>query len=130
MAEVDDLLAALADAARRNEKADFDRVERELLSHFDGRLESMPEDVYERYLDVDRHWPIAVEPADDVTAARRTLQIRLGAEEEAWLQDVASETDRSLSAVVAECVDAVRRDPTRVAELRGRLERGRRLPED
>ena len=42
----------------------------------------------------------------------------------------AVETDRSLSAVVAECVDAVRRDPARISELRERLERGRRLPDD
>ena len=130
MADLDELLGALADAARRNEKEAFDRIERQLLDRFDGRLESMPAELYERYLDVDRLWPIAVEPASEAPALRRTLQVRLGAEEETWLQDLAVETDRALSAVVAECIDSVRRDPERTAEVRERLERGRRLPDD
>ena len=126
---VDELLAAMADAASRNEKTDFDRLESQLLDLFDGGFDGMPEEIYRRYLDVDQHWPIAVVPDDD-RPGRRTLQVRLGSEEENWLQELAVESDRSLSAVVAECVDAVRCDPARVDEVRGRLERGRRLPED
>jgi hypothetical protein len=126
---VDQLLAAMADAARRNEKGEFDRLERKLLDGFDGGFDGMPEEIYRRYLDVDRHWPIAVVPASD-GPTRRTLQIRLGAEEEAWLQELAVESDRSLSAVVAECVDAVRADSGLTDEVRGRLEQGRRLPDD
>jgi predicted transcriptional regulator len=130
MGHVDDLLAALARAAGQNEKAEFDRIERDLLSHFGGRLDAMPEEIYQRYLDVDRHWPIAVEPSADRPGARRTLLIRLGGEEEAWLQGLAVDTDRSVSAVIAECVDSVRDDPARTAEVRARLERGRRLPDE
>lgn len=129
-AEVDELLGAMAEAARRNEKAAFDALERRLLARFQGSFESMPEDLYQRYIDVDRHWPIAVEPAVDPPGGRRTLQIRLAHDEEAWLQDLAVDTDRSLSAVIAECVDAVRHDPARTREVRARLEQGRRRPED
>lgn len=129
MSGVDELLAAMTEAARHNEKDSFDRLERQLLDHFDGSFDGMPEEVYRRYIDVDRHWPIAVEPAD-AGPGRRTLQVRLGAAEETWLQELAAETDRSLSAVVAECVDAIRGDAARSAEVRARLERGRRLPED
>jgi predicted transcriptional regulator len=127
---VDQLLATLAEAARCNDKAEFDRLERELLSRFDGGFDSMPEDLYQRYLDVDRHWPIAVVPADGASARRRTLQIRLAGEEEAWIQELAVATDRSLSAVIAECIDAVRSDESQVAEVRERLKRGRSLEED
>jgi hypothetical protein len=129
MASVDELLEAMANAARRNEKSEFDQLERQLLDGFEGAFEGMPEEVYQRYLDVDRHWPIAVEPTSD-RPARRTLQIRLAAEEEAWLQEVAVAADRSLSAVVAECIESVRHDADRSAEVRARLERGRRLPDD
>lgn len=127
--EVDELLEAMADAAGRNEKDEFDGLERRLLARFHGSFESMPEELYQRYLDVDRHWPIAVEPAIDPPGGRRTLQIRLAHDEEAWLQELAVATDRSLSAVIAECVDAVRQDPDRTRLVQDCLERGRRLPE-
>ena len=129
MGGVDQLLAEMADAARHNQKARFDQLERSLMEHFDGGFDGMPEEIYQRYLDVDRHWPIAVEPTGG-DPARRTLQIRLGTSEEAWLQDLAAATDRSLSAVVAECVEAVRSDADRTAEVRSRLARGAQLPED
>ncbi len=129
MPGVDQLLAEMADAARHNEKSRFDQLERKLLDHFDGGFDAMPEELYQRYLDVDRHWPIAVEPSGG-DPGRRTLQIRLGTSEETWLQDLAAATDRSLSAVVAECVDAIRNDAERSEEVRTRLERGRQLPED
>jgi hypothetical protein len=127
MSSVDELLAGLADAARRNEKADFDRLERELLSHFGGSFDAMPEEMYQRYLDVDRHWPIAVATSGNPPDRRRTLQVRLGTGQEAWLQEVAVSTDRSLSAVIAECIDAIRGEPQRASEVRERLRRGRSL---
>ncbi len=129
MPEIDDLLARMADAAQRNEKAEFDRLERELLANFEGGFEGMPEELYQRYLDVDRHWPIAVEPSSD-RPGRRTLQIRLGSLQEGWLQELAIATDRSLSAAVAECVEAIRTDEESAREVRARLENGRRLPEE
>ncbi len=129
MLDVRDLLKAMASAARRNEKAEFDRLERDLLARFSGGFEGMPEEIYEHYLDVDRHWPIAVEPVGDAPPRRRTLQIRLPAAEETWLQELAVETDRSLSAVFAECIDAVRSNPDVAGAVRDRLDSGRSLDE-
>lgn len=129
MLDVRDLLKAMASAARRNEKAEFDRLERDLLARFSGGFEGMPEEIYQHYLDVDRHWPIAVEPVGDAPPRRRTLQIRLASAEEAWLQELAVETDRSLSAVLAECIDTVRSNPDVAGAVRDRLDRGRSLDE-
>ena len=127
MAAVDLLLAALADAARHNEKDEFDRLERELLGHFDGSFEGMPPELYQRYLDVDRHWPIAVDSGSGPLGPgpRRTLQVRIPAADDAWLQDVAIDTDRSLSAVVTECLEVVRGEPGLERGVRERLERAR-----
>lgn len=120
--DVDDLLAALCDAARANEKTEFDRLERELLDRFGGSFDGMPADVYQQYLDVDRHWPIAV---DGAGSRGRTLEIRLPLRTQLWVEELAAVTDRSLSAVLAECLDAVRSDPGIEAGVRGRLERAR-----
>jgi len=129
MAGVDDLLAALADAARRNAKPEFDRLERQLLAHFHGGFEGMPEDVYQRYLDVDRHWPISLEtplaPGEGALKRRRTLLVRLAEPAGVWLQELAAATDRGPSAVVAECIDAVRGDSALAESVRARLEQGR-----
>ena len=125
MAAVDLLLAALADAARHNEKDEFDRLERELLSHFDGSFEGMPPELYQRYLDVDRHWPIAVDSDAHGPGPRRTLEVRIPASDDAWLQDLAVAADRSLSAVVTECLEVLRSEARLEREVRERLERGR-----
>ncbi len=125
MATVDLLLAALADAARHNEKDEFDRLERELLAHFEGGFEGMPPELYQRYLDVDRHWPIAVDSAARGPRPRRTLQVRIPAADDAWLKDLAIATDRSLSAVLTECLGIVRHDAALERSVRERLERGR-----
>ena len=125
MASIDELLVALVDAAQRNEKEEFDRIERDLLALFDGSFDGMPEDVYQRYLDVDRHWPISVDPLS-VGRGRRTLQVRLLAIEEAWIQDLAVATDRSPSAVLTACIDTVRRSQELEAQVREQLERERR----
>ncbi len=127
MARVDDLLAGLADAARANEKAEFDRLERELLAHFEGGFDGMPEDVYQRYLDVDRHWPIAV---DRPGSRGRTLEIRLPLREQLWLEELAAATDRGLSAVIAGCLEAVRSDTELEGNLRTRLEHARSREDD
>jgi hypothetical protein len=123
-ASIDELLAGLVDAARRNEKDAFDRLERDLLAHFDGGFDGMPRDVYQRYLDVDRHWPITVDPSG-AERGRRTLLVRLLAPEEAWIQDLAVSTDRSTSAVLTACIDAVRDDNEIEQQVRARLERER-----
>ncbi len=127
MARVDDLLAGLADAARANEKAEFDRLERELLAHFEDGFDGMPEEVYQRYLDVDRHWPIAVNGRG---SRGRTLEIRLPLSEQLWLEELAAATDRGLSAVIAVCLEAVRSDTELEGKLRTRLESARSREDD
>jgi hypothetical protein len=122
MPTVDELLASLADAARANQKAEFDRLERELLALYDGAFEHMPKEIYQRYLDVDRHWPVAV---DGAPRLGRTLEIRLPADAQSWLEELTTSADRSLSAVVASCLEAVREDAALEARVRETLERGR-----
>jgi len=127
MARVDDLLAALRDAAEANEKADFDRLESELLALFEGGFDGMPADVHERYLGVDRHWPAAV---DEPGSRGRTLEIRLPLREQLWLEEFAQATDRSLSAVIAECLDALASHDALTARVRARLASGRSQTRD
>jgi hypothetical protein len=131
---VDALLAALADAARRNAKSEFDRLEHELLTHFHGGFEGMPEDVYQRYLDVDRHWPISLSSRaasdTDTPRHRRTLLVRLTEAADTWVRELSAATDRGPSAVVAECIEAVRADPALAEVVRARLERERDGEED
>ncbi len=55
MASINDLLAALHRAARANQRDEFDRYEADLLSRFGG-FQSMPREIYERYLEIDRAW--------------------------------------------------------------------------
>lgn len=107
MARVDDLVLALREAARANEK-----------DRFDG----MPEEVYEQYLAVDRLWPIAL---DKSGTRGRTLEIRLPVRNQLWLEKLAARTDRSLSAVIAECLDTVRTHSELEDLTRARLESAR-----
>jgi hypothetical protein len=124
MPTVDDLLESLAGAARENQKAEFDRLERELLAHYEGGFDGMPEDVYQRYLDVDRHWPIAVD-GKGAPSRGRTLEILLPVRDQLWLEELAAATDRSLSAVVSHCLASVRADPETDTKVREALERER-----
>ena len=122
MARVDDLLLALREAARANEKDRFDGLEHELLALFDGGFDGMPEEVYEQYLAVDRLWPIAL---DESGTRGRTLEIRLPVRNQLWLEKLAARTDRSLSAVIAECLDTVRTHSELEDLTRARLESAR-----
>jgi hypothetical protein len=123
MAHIEDLLAGLEAAARANEKAEFDRLERELLAHFERGFDGMPADVYQQYVDVDRHWPVAV---DNPRARGRTLAIRLPLGDQLWLEELATATDRSLSSVISECLQAIRSSTRLKIDIRAQLERGRR----
>lgn len=111
------LLAALAEAARHDHKSEFDRLERELLTNFDGSFDAMPRDVYEQYLEVDRLWPVVLPPTtgDDASfdAARElhAVQVGLSAYDDAFLRQLGTEVDRSTSAVLAACVDLIRAEP-------------------
>ena len=127
MTTVDEILEALSRAARENRKADFDDLERALLARFDGSLEGMPDDLYQRYLEVDRHWPVVPASSDDAPVseqeARRTLSVRLPAELDMWVRDLAARVDRSPSAVLAECIRIVSDDEQESADLERRLRR-------
>ena len=121
MSNVSSLLAALADAARANRKDEFDRLERELLSNFDGGFDGMPDPVHESYLEIDRLWPVV--PDGAIRAAesrRRVVRVSLTANDEAWLRQLGTDADRSASAVLSACLRLIRDDAqleSRVAEL-------------
>jgi hypothetical protein len=125
MPDVSSLLEALAEAARTNRKDEFDRLERELLSKFEGGFDGMPEPVHQSYLEIDRLWPVV--PGDFnrdsspvATDRRRVVRVNLTAADEAWLRHAGSEADRSVSAVLSICLRLIREDAdlgNRVVEL-------------
>ena len=121
MSNVSSLLAALADAARANRKDEFDRLERELLSNFEGGFDGMPEPVYESYLEIDRLWPVLPDGALRATAShRRVVRVSLTATDEAWLRQLGTDADRSASAVLSACLRVIRDEAqleSRVAKL-------------
>ena len=131
MSDVSGLLEALAEAARENRKDEFDQLERELLSNFEGGFDGMPESIYQSYLEIDRLWPVVPEgDLDGETNAsaanrRRVVRVNLTAGDEAWLRRVGAEADRSVSAVLSLCLRLIREDAhlgNRVVELlRARL---------
>jgi hypothetical protein len=133
MTVVSQLLSDLAIAARENRKADFDRLERELLAHFDGSFDGMPEEVYDRYLEVDRLWPVAAQAAQvpgggaEVSERRHAVRVSLAVSDDAWLRHLGTGADRSLSAVLGACIRLIRGDEQlerRIVEaLQQRLER-------
>jgi hypothetical protein len=113
MASIDELFAALQRAAQANQRDEFDRHEAELLSHFGG-FQGMPRDVYERYLGVDRCWPVATSPADEDASshvARLPLHARVSDELISWLQEFGAETERNRSDVLTVCLELIRDDP-------------------
>ena len=65
MSVIAQLLSDLAVAARENRRQDFDRLERELLAHFDGSFDGMPGHVYDRYVEVDRLWPVTAKAPNE-----------------------------------------------------------------
>ena len=125
MPDVSSLLEALAEAARTNRKDEFDRLERELLSKFEGGFDGMPEPVHQSYLEIDRLWPVVPGDFDRdsssvATDRRRVVRVNLTAADEAWLRHAGSEADRSVSAVLSICLRLIREDAdlgNRVVEL-------------
>ena len=115
------VLTALADAARDNRREEFDRLERELLSNFEGGFDGMPEPIYESYLAIDRLWPVA--PRNELgtdASQRRVVRVSLTSAEQAWLRQLGVDADRSASAVLSACLRLIREDPhlaSRVALL-------------
>jgi hypothetical protein len=133
--KIAELLEALADAARDDRKSDFDRLERELLTSFDGSFDSMPPAVYAKYLEVDRLWPVVSPSADGeessgdlANSRRRALRVSLSARDEAWLRQFGAATDRSLSAVLAACLAEIQANPDLADAVQRRLDRPRTGP--
>ena len=121
---ITELLEGLANAARNDRKAEFDRLERELLTNFDGSFDAMPPDVYQQYLAVDRLWPVISPSAETALhSARNALRVNLPAGDETWLRQLGADVDRSLSAVLAACLAVIREDERLRAAVERRLER-------
>ena len=114
MASIDDLFAALQQAAQANQRDEFDRHEAELLSHFGG-FQGMPREIYDRYLEVDRAWPATLPHLEDDASnhvSRLPLHARLPDELISWLQELGAETERNRSDVLATCLETIRNDAT------------------
>ena len=112
MASVDDLFASLQQAARANQRDEFDRHEAELLSLYGG-FQGMPREIYDRYLEVDRCWPATLPLSDDDATnhvARLPLHARIPDELISWLQELGAETGRNRSDVLTTCLETIRGD--------------------
>jgi hypothetical protein len=130
----EELLDALNEAAKANQQLEFDRLERDLLNGFEGGFAGMPRELYERYLEVDRAWPVQTDvgPAGGESAPsgrlgpRLLVNARIPDQLLEWLVVVGAETGRSRSDVLTECLNAIRSDP----ELEGQLRRALAPPQE
>ena len=130
MALLDELFDALDQAAKANQQQEFDRLERDLLDRFDGGFAGMPRDVYQRYLEVDRSWPLSTQAspvrgdaAVQAQGPRLLVHARLPEECLEWLAALGGETGRSRSEVLTECLYALRSEPGLEDKLRRVLRR-------
>jgi hypothetical protein len=137
---VSQLLEAMGVAARSARKSEFDRLERELLSRFEGGFEGMPDEIYSRYLEVDRAWPAVPFPreehadGDPEDGARPRppvgpaveLNVELPEELVSWLAELGDASGRNRSEVLSECLQTLRWNERLVATLQERLAARRR----
>lgn len=133
MQTISQLLEAMHSAARGNRKDEFDRLEAELLSRFEGGFEGMPDAVYERYLEVDRAWPVIpqeVEPSAGVAPGEASqppvgppvaLQVELPEELVSWIAELGDQSGCGRSEVLTECLQTLRSDRRIAAALAARL---------
>jgi hypothetical protein len=130
MATPEELLDALFEAARANQQLEFDRLERDLLNRFEGGFAGMPRPIYQRYLEVDKAWPVknsGAAEAEVPSAAtsplgpRLEFATRVPEELLEWLVTLAVDTGRTRSDVLAECLSAIRREPGLEEKLRRSL---------
>jgi hypothetical protein len=132
---VSQLLEAMGVAARSARKSEFDRLERELLSRFEGGFEGIPAEIYSRYLEVDRAWPAVPFPPQERAdegpeeAARPRppvgpaveLTVELPEELVCWLAELGDESGCNRSEVLSECLQTLRWDERLASTLRDRL---------
>ena len=132
MISLDQLFEALDRAAKANQQAEFDRLERDLLDRFEAGFAGMPRDVYQRYLEVDRSWPLrsnlsssAVDGPKERQGPRLLVNARVPEELLEWLVTLGGETGRSRSDVLTESLKILRAESGLEDKLRRAL-RGER----
>jgi hypothetical protein len=130
MATPEELLDALLEAARENHQVEFDRLERDLLNRFEGGFAGMPRELYQRYLEVDRAWPVknpgAVEAearglATSPLGPRLLVNTRIPEELLEWVVKLGIDTGRTRSDVLTECLAIIRRQPGLESQVRSAL---------
>jgi hypothetical protein len=124
---LDELLDALFEAAKDNHQAEFDRLERDLLNRFEGGFAGMPGEFYQRYLEVDKAWPVQTdsvavpESRSNALGPRLLINTRVPEELLEWLIALGAETGRTRSDVLSECLNAIRFEPELEAKVRTTL---------
>jgi predicted transcriptional regulator len=135
---IDDLFVAMAEAVSANDQDRFDALERDLLAHFDGSFSGMPSEMYERYLEVDRGWPAAVQPGSASAGAgrargnskassrralgpRTSISVRLPEAHVEWLTELAAASSASRSGVLTACLSIICENPAVVAAVQSEL---------
>lgn len=140
MQTVSQLLHAMNAAARADRKSEFDELERELLSRFEGGFEGMPVEIYERYLEVDRAWPavpVPPQPAADggleheirprpPLGAPTPVTVELPEELVSWLAELGDRSGRNRSEVLSECLQTLRSNEQLAAAVQKQLALRRR----
>ncbi len=135
MQTVAQLLEAMRIAARSASKSEFDRLERELLSRFEGGFEGMPAEIYSRYLEVDRAWPAVPFPQQEQAAGGQEdgarprpplgpaveLTVELPEELVSWLAELGDESGCNRSEVLSECLETLRGDDRLASTLQEHL---------
>lgn len=130
MATPEELLEGLLEAARENQQVEFDRLERDLLNRFEGGFAGMPRELYQRYLEVDKAWPVKNAGAADAEARslstsplgpRLLVNTRVPEELLEWLVALGVDTGRTRSDVLTECLSAIRREPELEEKIRRAL---------
>ena len=133
MRTVSQLLEAMDAAARSDQKDEFDGLELELLSRFEGGFDGMPADIYDRYLEVDRAWPaVPPPPSSSAGGAQREtpsapvgppieLTAELPEELVSWIAELGDRSGCNRSEVLSECLQTLRRSRRLEAELEKRL---------
>jgi len=125
VARIDELLAAMQMAARENRRQDFDELEADLLDLYPGGLRGMPPEVYQRYLEVDRQWPVVVgdgrAASDPELGPRAVLTARIPELQIAWLVEEGARAGRTRAEVLSACLRLVEEDEQLRRRLRDRL---------
>ena len=120
--DLDALFEKMAVAVSGNDHERFDELERQLLDRFEGGFSGMPQEIYDRYLELDRSWAVrptqsarrhasgGATPSSEL-GPRTPLTARLPEVLTSWLREVATTTGSSRSDVLAVCLQLIRTNP-------------------